>query len=70
MILLPAKEGTCPICARSHHENEPHDKTSLFYQYRFYSEHGRWATWEDAMEHCTEEMKSEWRRELIALGEI
>ncbi len=64
--LLPPKEGTCPICATKHDPTLPHNQLSLYYQYRFYDEHGRWATWKDAMEHCTDEVKELWT---IALKE-
>jgi len=51
------------------HEPEmPHNQKSLFYQYKFYNEHGHWPTWEDAMAHCSDEMKELWRSELEKLG--
>lgn len=59
--LLPAKPGTCPECAVKHKLEYPHDQQSLFYQYKFYNEHGRWPTWEDAMAHCSDGMKVIWR---------
>ena len=55
--LLPAKSGTCPTCATKHEQHEPHNQQSLFYQYRFYSQRGRWPTWKDAIEHCPEDIK-------------
>jgi len=60
MTLLPAKKGTCPICATKHEPNEPHNQQSLFYQVKFFKENGRYPTWEDAMAHCSEEMKNFW----------
>lgn len=68
MTILPAKEGTCPICAVNHEPGLPHNKDSMFYQMSFYRENGRWPTWKDAMEHCTEEMKSMWTNELKKRG--
>lgn len=55
--LLPAARGTCPECSVKHGPEIPHNKQSLFYQYKFYNENGRWPTWEDAMAHCDEETK-------------
>lgn len=66
--LLPAAPGKCPECAVEHPPECPHNQQSLFYQYQFYNEHGRWPTWEDAMAHCDEAMKDVWRRELKARG--
>lgn len=60
MKILPAKEGTCPICATIHEPELPHNKDSLFYQMSFYQQNGRYPTWKDAMEHCSEEMKVAW----------
>ena len=68
--LLPAAPGTCPECAVVHPPEEPHDQQSLFYQYKFYNDHGRWPTWEDAMRHCSEEAKTLWREELRKLGVV
>lgn len=53
--LMPAAPGTCPECAVDH----PH---------KFYNDHGRWPTWEDAMSHCSEDMKTIWREELRKRG--
>jgi len=66
--LLGPPLGTCPECAVKHDPEIPHNKGSLFYQYKFYNEHGRWPTWEDAMAHCSEEMKEFWRQELKKRG--
>ena len=66
--LMPAAPGTCPECAVDHPPELPHNQQSLFYQYKFYNEHGRWPTWEDAMAHCSEDMKEFWRIELRRRG--
>lgn len=63
-----APEGTCPECAIKHNPKAPHDVQSLFYQYKFYDGHGRFPTWVDAMEHCTNEVKAMWTEELRKLG--
>ncbi len=66
--LMPAAPGTCPDCATVHEPELPHNQQSLFWQYKFYNEHGRWPSWEDAMAHCSEEMKAFWRAELRKRG--
>ena len=66
--LLPPAEGVCQECATEHEPELPHNQQSLFYQYKFYNDHGRWPTWEDAMAHCSEEMKEFWRTELRKRG--
>ena len=58
--MFPAKPGTCPECAVKHDPEAPHNQQSLFYQYKFFNEHGRWPTWEDAMAHCSDGMKVIW----------
>lgn len=66
--IMPAPEGVCPECAVKHDQSIPHDQQSMFYQYKFYNEHGRWPTWEDAMAHCTDEMKQAWTEALKEHG--
>jgi hypothetical protein len=66
--LLPAAKGTCPECATAHEPHEPHNKNSITYQFWFRGTHGRWPTWTDAMAHCCDDMKEQWRRELVARG--
>jgi len=67
-MLMPPKPGVCQICATKHEPSEPHNQQSLYYQYRFYAEHGRWPTWEDAMAHCDEETKVAWKEALREHG--
>lgn len=61
-------EGTCPECAVKHSPEQPHNRDSLAYQYKFYDEHGRWPTWADAMAHCPEPVKKYWKQELEKRG--
>jgi hypothetical protein len=68
MMLLPAKEGTCPICATAHEPEMPHNGQSLYYQYRFYGNRGRWPTWADAVAHCSPEMRAAWKQQLMDRG--
>ena len=67
-MLGKTPEGTCPECATKHLPEHPHNQQSLAYQYKFYDENGRWPTWDDAMKHCTEEMKTRWKEELTKAG--
>lgn len=68
MMMMPAKEGTCEWCAVEHLPEMPHNAQSMFYQYRFYNEHGRWPNWKDAMSHCDDKMRSTWTEHLEAMG--
>ena len=67
-MIMPAPPGTCPECAVKHDPILPHNKDSLYYQYAFYGQHGRWPTWADAMAHCSEEMKEYWTQALTEKG--
>ena len=60
--------GTCPMCGVKHPAEQPHNRDSLTYQYKFYDQHGRWPTWEDAMEHCPADVKEYWTAALTAKG--
>ncbi len=60
MMLLPPKEGTCPICAVEHEPTAPHDQQSMYYQYRFYGVRNRWPTWADAIAHCDPITRAQW----------
>jgi hypothetical protein len=66
--LLPPAAGKCQECAVEHDPAEPHNRDSLYYQMQFQIRHGRWPTWEDAMAHCTDDLKAAWREQLSALG--
>lgn len=64
-ILLPPAKDVCQSCAVKHAPERPHNQQSLYWQYWFRGEHGRWPTWKDAMAHCTPEMQQHWRTELL-----
>ena len=64
MTILPPRPGVCQICGTKHDPELPHNKDSLYYQYKFYQKHGRWPTWDDAMAHCTDRMKRMWKEEM------
>lgn len=65
--LLPTRKGVCPECAVDHPKEAPHNRDSLFYNYYFFNKNGRWPTWKDAMEHCSDERKAEWRKALALM---
>ncbi|MEG3071067.1 MAG: hypothetical protein HQP61_02355 [Peptococcaceae bacterium] len=68
MVLDNISPGICPECATKHDPEQPHNQQSLTYQYKFYGKHGRWPTWDDAMGHCTEEVKQAWKEALKEYG--
>jgi len=67
-ILLPPGPDVCQECAMKHAPDRPHNKLSLYYQYSFYADHGRWPEWQDALAHCSEEIKKAWIKELKKRG--
>lgn len=68
MMMMPARDGTCAECATKHEALDPHNQQSLFYQYKFFNEFGRWPTWWDAMSHCHNNIKRFWKEELLKKG--
>lgn len=69
MMLLPAKPGTCPLCATKHEAVEPHNNQSLYYQFRFNGTYGRSPTWADAVAHCTLRVQEYWKDALSEMGQ-
>lgn len=67
-ILLPCAPDVCQECAVKHDPDMPHNQESLYYQYKFYNQHGHWPTWEDALAHCTTEVQDVWKHELREAG--
>jgi hypothetical protein len=61
--VIPPRPGCCRLCAVRHRPEEPHDRDSLYYQNGFYKKYRRFPTWDDAMAHCTEEIKTAFRRQ-------
>lgn len=66
--LMPPAPDVCQQCAVDHDPDVPHNAQSMYYQYAFYSEHGRWPTWRDAMAHCSEGVQKAWAAALAAHG--
>lgn len=69
-LILPAAPDVCQECGAKHPPGHPHNAQSLRYQYTFYGRHGRWPDWEDAMAHCSGNIRAFWRAELIRHGVI
>ncbi len=69
-MMMPGRtpDGTCPLCAVVHAPDQPHNRDSLAYQYKFYDEYGRWPTWIDAMAHCPEQIQEFWKEALRERG--
>lgn len=57
MHILPPAPDTCQECAVKHEPSLTHDNRSLYYQVTFYNKHKRYPTWDDAMAHCSPEVK-------------
>ena len=66
-LLVPGR-GVCPTCAAAHRADMPHDADSFYYIAVFRRRHGRLPTWEDAMAHCPEPVKTRTRQALKARG--
>lgn len=66
--ITPLLPGSCPVCAARHRPEEPHDRDSLYYQNWFYKTHRRFPTWEDAMSHCDEKTRDEFKKMLARRG--
>jgi hypothetical protein len=67
MTLHPPAPDVCQVCATDHAWDQPHNQQSLYYQMAFHSMHGRSPTWSDAMHHCADDVKRQWREELVQL---
>lgn len=68
--VVPPSPGSCPICATKHDPKEPHDRDSLYYKNWFRKRYKRFPTWADAMAHCSERTKKEWKKRLARRGII
>lgn len=67
-MLLPAGPGVCDRCAKDHPRDMPHNQQSVFWQYWFHANYGRFPTWADAMAHCSPEVQALWVKELSKRG--
>lgn len=68
--LMPPAADACQVCGHkpAPGADEPHNAQSLYYQYSFYADHGRWPTWRDAIRHCSEPLRVAWEGELRKRG--
>lgn len=60
MTLIPPPAGACQECATEHPPELPHNWESFYYHTKFKMDHDRSPTWNDAIAHCTEEIKAQW----------
>ncbi len=68
MMLLPPAPDKCQECATDHKSDQPCNAQSLFYQMNFKMKNGRYPTWIDAMSHCTDDVKKQWKGLLLSYG--
>ncbi|MGL5032627.1 MAG: hypothetical protein ACRC6M_02365 [Microcystaceae cyanobacterium] len=47
---------------------QPHNAQTLFYAFWFQQKYGRSPTWNDAMAHCSADVKFQWLANLAKLG--
>ncbi|MCC7510203.1 MAG: hypothetical protein IT464_12655 [Planctomycetes bacterium] len=60
MQMMPPAPGHCRACFVKHDATMAHNQQSLSYQMRFYAEHRRWPTWDDAVAHLDEATRALW----------
>ena len=60
MSLLPPSPDKCQVCASTHLPEEPHNPDSLYWQTKRNMEGLPPATWEDALEHVTGDLREQW----------
>jgi hypothetical protein len=63
--MIMSDDPCCPECGERHPPELPHNLTP-YYHYQFYMRHGRRPHWNDAMAHCTAEVRTIWIEEMIA----
>jgi hypothetical protein len=66
--MLPPPADKCQCCAVAHPTDQPHDATSLYYAFWIKKTYGREATWNEALAHCPEAVKSHWVYNLHKIG--
>lgn len=68
MTLLPPPAHCCQECAVEHDPRTAHNAQTLFYRVWFSMQHGRPPTWNDAIAHCSDEMRGMWIAALTECG--
>ena len=66
--LLPPAKDKCQECASKHEPEQAHNPDSLYYKMWFKKHNDKWPTWDDAVAHCTPEVKAFWREQLKKHG--
>lgn len=66
--LVPPAPDVCQQCAVDHEPEIPHNPQSVYYQFWFRRQRGRWPNWGDAMAHCAPEVQGVWREALAERG--
>lgn len=64
--VIPPKPGACLVCGAYHPRELPHNRDSIYYQILFRQKHGRYPTWDDAANHCTDEIKERFFKTLLS----
>ena len=67
LMLLPAKKGTCAMCATDHTSDLGHNFQSIFYQMRFRMTHGRDPTWDDTVAHLDAKTKRLFKKAAVGI---
>lgn len=65
---LQVPEGACPECGAIHHPSQPHKWGEEFYMHDFFEKHGVYPSWGDALAHCREDVRNNWRGILLEAG--
>lgn len=58
--LLPPAPDHCQVCAVFHEPGDPHNPQSLYWVVKRGLENREPPTWEEALAHCTVEMRDYW----------
>ena len=66
--LMPPAPHLCQVCGSDHGAGEAHDPTSVYYQYAFYENNGRYPSWRDSIAHLDAEHQQHWLDELAEQG--
>ena len=66
--LLPPAPDCCQVCAHKHSPEEPHNAQSFYWATARSMERRPAPTWNEALEHCTPEMRAAWSEQLALRG--
>lgn len=68
MMLLPPAADACQVCAAKHEPHEPHNAQSLYWATARAMAGEPSPTWEDALAHVEEPLRSAWVKGLRERG--